>query len=82
MIDPKRRYQDQFMLKHVDRKNINLLFTDTDSFCYRIKKTDIFEIMKNNMDEFYLSDYPKDHILYNHKNNKVIDTITKGKEGV
>ena len=23
-----------FMLKHVDRKNINLLFTDTDSFCY------------------------------------------------
>ena len=61
-----------FMLKHVDRKNINLLFTDTDSFCYHIKETDIFEIMKNNMDEFDLSDYPKDHELYNPKNKKVI----------
>ena len=61
-----------FMLQHVNRKNINLLFTDTDSFCYHIKETDIFEIMKNNMDEFDLSDYPKDHELYNPKNKKVI----------
>ena len=60
------------MLKHVDRKNINLLMTDTDSFIYHIKKTDIFEIIKNNMDEFDLSNYPKDHELYNPKNNKVI----------
>ena len=61
-----------FMLKHVDRQNINLMFTDTDSFCYHIKETDIFEIMKNNMDEFDLSDYPKDHELYNTKNKKVM----------
>ena len=40
------------------KKNINLLMTDTDSFIYHIKKTDIFEIIKNNMDEFDLSDYP------------------------
>ena len=28
--------------------------------------------MKNNMDEFDLSDYPKDHELYNPKNKKVM----------
>ena len=61
-----------FMLKKIDRKNINLLFTDTDSLCYHIKETDIFEIIKNNKDEFDLSDYPKDHELYDPKNKKVI----------
>jgi hypothetical protein len=48
------------------------MLTDTDSFCYHIKETDIFEIIKNNMDEFDLSDYPKDHELYNPKNKKVM----------
>ena len=55
---------------HYDRKNINLLFTVTDSFCYHIKETDIFEIMENNMNEFDLSDYPKDHEIYNPENKK------------
>ena len=43
--DLKAKFYYYFMLKHVDRKNINF-FTDTDSFCYHIKETDIFEIMK------------------------------------
>ena len=37
-----------------------------------IKKTDIFDIIKNNKDEFDLSDYPKDHELYDSTNKKVI----------
>jgi hypothetical protein len=65
------KFHYNFLLEHVDRKNINLLFTDTDSFCYHIKETDIFEIMKK-MDEFDISDYSKDHELYDSKNNKVI----------
>jgi hypothetical protein len=61
-----------FMLKKVDRENIDLLFTDTDSLCYHIKKQDIFQIMNENKDYFDLSDYPKDHPLYDDKNKKVM----------
>jgi hypothetical protein len=60
------------MFKKVERKNIDLLFTDTDSLCYHIKNEDIFEIMKNNKDYFDLSNYSKDHELYDGTNNKVI----------
>lgn len=61
-----------FMLKNVERENIDLLFTDTDSLCYNIRKQDIYEIMNNNRNEFDLSDYAKDHPLYDATNKKVI----------
>ena len=35
-----------FMLKKIERENIDLHFTDTDSVCYHINKQDIFEIIK------------------------------------
>ena len=61
-----------FMLKKVDRKNIDLLFTDTDSLCYNIRNKDIFEVIKENKDLFDLSNYPKDHELYDDVNNKAL----------
>jgi hypothetical protein len=61
-----------FMYKHIDIKNINLLFTDTDSLCYHIRKFDIFELMKNNKSYFDLSNYDKSNELYDKTNNKVI----------
>jgi hypothetical protein len=61
-----------FMLKKIERHNVDLLFTDTDSLCYHVRNHDIFKIMKDNKDEFDLSDYPKDHELYDPKNKKVI----------
>ena len=60
------------MMKKIDTENIKLLFTDTDSLCYHIKKQDIFEIIKNNKDEFDLSNYPKTNEMYDSKNSKVI----------
>jgi len=60
------------MLKYFERKNINLLFTDTDSLCYHIKNQDPYEMMKNNSNLFDTSDYPKDHPLYSTTNKKVI----------
>jgi hypothetical protein len=53
-------------------KSIKLLYGDTDSFVYEIKKADFYEFMKNNSDCFDTSDYPKDHPLYSDKNKKVI----------
>jgi hypothetical protein len=61
-----------FMLKKVERKDIDLLFTDTDSLCYHIRNHDIFKIIKDNKEHFDLSNYPKDHELYDGTNNKVI----------
>ena len=66
------KFHYNFMLEKVERQNIDLLFTDTDSLCYHIRKTDIFEIIKNNKDLFDLSDYPKEHELYDPTNKKVI----------
>ncbi len=63
-----------FMLKRL-RENIDLLFTDTDSLCYHIRKQDIFKIMKENKEYFDLSDYPKDHELYDETNKKVIGKL-------
>jgi hypothetical protein len=56
----------------IKRENIDLLFTDTDSLCYHIRKHDIFQIIKENKTEFDLSNYPKDHDLYDGTNNKVV----------
>ena len=61
-----------FMLKNIKRDNIDLLFTDTDSLCYHIRNEDIFEIMNNNKALFDLSNYPKEHELYDKTNNKVM----------
>ena len=61
-----------FMMKKVKRENIDLLFTDTDSLCYHIKKQDIYEIIGENKDIFDLSDYPKNHLLFDNSNKKVM----------
>ena len=39
-----------FMLKNIDRKNINLMMTDTDSILYNIKNQDNYKIMDNDKD--------------------------------
>jgi hypothetical protein len=72
-----------FMLKQFDRKNIDLLFTDTDSLCYHIKNQDPYETIQNNKSYFDLSEYPKEHKLYDASNKKVIgkfkdESITDG----
>jgi hypothetical protein len=61
-----------FMLKQIKRENIDLLFTDTDSLCYEVRKVDPFEIIKQNKNWFDLSDYPENHELYDPTNKKVI----------
>ena len=64
-----------FMLKKIERKNIDLLFTDTDSLCYHIKKQNIFDIIKENSSLFDLSSYPKDHEMYDEINDKALEKM-------
>jgi hypothetical protein len=61
-----------FMMKKIERENVDLLFTDTDSLCYNVRKQDIFEIIKKNSELFDLSNYPKNHELYDGVNNKAL----------
>ena len=62
-----------FMKKHIKDENLSLLFTDTDSLCYHIKKEDIYEKIQNNKKYFDLSNYPKEHFLYDETNKKVVN---------
>jgi hypothetical protein len=61
-----------FMLKNFDRNNIDLLFTDTDSLCYEIRKQNPYAVIGKNKEKFDLASYPKDHTLYDTTNDKAI----------
>jgi len=62
----------KFMLPKIGKENLDLLFTDTDSLCYHIKNINPYSIISSNKELFDLSDYPKDHSLYDETNKKVI----------
>ena len=47
------------MLKKYDRKNIKLMFTDTDSLFYEIKTDDVYEDLLKDKELFDNSDYQK-----------------------
>jgi len=49
-----------------------LLFTDTDSLCYKIQTEDLYEDMASNLQHYDTSAYPKTHPLYSPANAKVI----------
>ena len=45
-----------------------LLFTDTDSLCYHVECEDLYKDMNNNKDRFDLSNYDKNHWLFDDSN--------------
>ena len=51
--------------------NMKLLFTDTDSLCYEVMTDDLFKDMYEKKQYYDLSDFPKDHFLYDPSNKKV-----------
>ena len=53
-------------------KDVQLLYTDTDSFVLKVTDENIYKIMQKNEDLFDFSDYPKEHVLYSDKNKKVL----------
>ena len=57
-------------------KNIELAYTDTDSFIYEIKTKDLYSDFKNFFSNVMdLSDYPKNHYLQNDLNKKVLGAM-------
>lgn len=66
----------KFLYNHLKPKyghNIQVLFTDTDSFLLEIKNNNIYEDIRNDPDEFDTWDYPENNIYgIKRHNNKVI----------
>lgn len=60
-----------FVVKHFGRENVQLIFTDTDSLCYRIQTDNIYRDIKENIHMFDTSNYPKEHECYSSVNKKV-----------
>jgi hypothetical protein len=68
----KKRYQDK----------ATLLMTDTDSLVYQIKTEDLYKDMKENIDAYDTSDYPKNHHLYSEENKKVVGKFKDESSGM
>ena len=66
--------------KYGDRAT--LLFTDTDSLCYRVETGDIYHDMGNDGEMYDFSDYPEDHLLHSTKNKKVLGKMKDETAGV
>ena len=52
--------------------NLELLYSDTDSFIYSIKTEDVYADLQKMDDSFDFSDYPNDHFLFSNVNKKVV----------
>ena len=61
--------------------NVNLIYTDTDSFILKIFTDDVYEDMKNDNHLFDFSEYPKNHKCYNVKNKKKLGIFKDEKHG-
>ena len=53
-------------------KNVDLLYTDTDSLLLEIKTENVYKDMEENIEEYDTSDFPEDHFLHNTKNKIVL----------
>ena len=51
-------------------KNVDLLYTDTDSLLLEIKTENVYKDIERNIEEYYTSDFPEDNFLHNTKNKK------------
>ena len=58
--------------RHYGAERARLLFTDTDSLCYKIQTDDLYHDMMENIQYYDTSAYPKSHPLYSSTNAKVI----------
>lgn len=74
ILDLSKTLMSEFHYGYIKEKygdKAKLLFTDTDSLCYRIETPDIDADYRANSERFDMSEYPKDHPLYDEKNKKV-----------
>ena len=52
--------------------NLELLYSDTNSFIYAIKTEDVYVDLQKLTDSFDFSNYPNDHFLFSNVNKRVV----------
>ena len=68
--DPMYQFHYDFIMKHYPETE--LLFTDTDSFCYLIPtERNFYEDIRNNTEWFDFSNYSPDHPNYDTSNQLI-----------
>ena len=73
ILDLAKRYMVEFpYTKMKPNLELELLYSDTDSFIYAVKTEDIYEDFNFFQSDFDFSNYPSDHPLYSEENKKVV----------
>ena len=62
--------------------NAQLLFTDTDSFCYVISTEDVYQDMIKDKYLFDTSEYDQEHPLYSTENKKILGEMKDDTHGI
>ena len=75
------RFPLQF-LKTKYGHNAQLLFTDTDSFCYAISTEDVYQDMIKDKYLFDTSEYDPEHPLYSTENKKILGKMKDETHGI
>ena len=71
--DLAKKYKFDFLYtKMKPNLELELLYSDTDSFIYAVKTEDIFEDFKFLQPDFDFSNYSSDHPLYSEENKKIV----------
>ena len=71
-----------YMLKKYDRKNIKLMFTDTDSLFCKIKTDYVYEDLLKDKELFDKSDYPETSAFVFNENKMVINEMKEEAAGM
>ena len=73
ILDLAKRFMFQFHYQKIKPNlNLELLYSDTDSFIYAIKTDDVYRDLEKIKADFDFSNYDKDHFLYEDTNKKVV----------
>ena len=73
ILDLAKRYMVEFpYTKMKPNLELELLYSNTDSFIYAVKTEDIYEDFNFFQSDFDFSNYPSDHPLYSEENKKVV----------
>jgi hypothetical protein len=75
ILEFSKLHMQQFHYDNIKPKygeKAKLLFTDTDSLCYRIQTDDLYDDIAKASINYDLSNYPKEHAIYDASNKKVV----------